>query len=108
VSSAWIVLAILFSALPAHATSCTCRDAIPADSSGSGTCTKTQDGSRSCRFDWNSGNSTRSQYDQTVDVLKHQGISVPELDGFGDAFEKSSRALAAPAQASTALAAVSN
>jgi hypothetical protein len=79
----------------AMATECTCRDAIPADSTGTGTCTKTQNGSQSCKFDWNAGN--QQQNTAILNQLDRQGIRLFDPGGPGaTAIDRSASTLFRP------------
>lgn len=96
-----ICVALLLANTPSFATDCSCRDAIPADSSGNGTCTKTQNGSQSCKLDWNSGGN-RDQNARVLNDLQRQGLSLPDFGGPGDdGFERAASALFTPQQPST-------
>jgi hypothetical protein len=67
----------------AIATECSCREPIPADSIGSGTCTKTQNGNQSCKLDWNAGGS-RDQKIALLNGLERQGIRLSDPGGSGE------------------------
>jgi hypothetical protein len=91
---------------PSLATDCSCRDPIPADSSGNGTCTKTQNGTQSCKLDWNSGGS-REQNARVSSELEKQGVSLPDVGSQGDdRFERAASALFVPQQPGTTVQAM--
>lgn len=101
-----LCIALLMAITPSFATECSCRDPIPADSSGNGTCTKTQNGSQSCKLDWNSGGS-REQNSRVLNELQRQGASLPDVGGPGDdSFERAASALFTPQQPSATLQAM--
>jgi hypothetical protein len=101
----WLLLVcVVFLTMTAsgHATECSCRDAIPADSSANGTCTKTQNGSQSCKMDWNAGGGGKEQNARLLNELQRQGASLPDVGGPGDdPFDRAAFALLDPKRADT-------
>lgn len=98
-----VCIALLTMTATGHATDCSCRDAIPANSSASGTCTKTQNDSQSCKMDWNAGGGgNRDQNARLLNELQRQGVILPDVGGPGDdPFDRAAFALLSPARQDT-------